>query len=376
MKVEIVSIGNDLLVGDVLDTNIAHLSRSLREIHVPLTCKVTVGEESEMIAEILRTGIERADVVMVIDGPVQKSGLQEVLRQMTGGEQGDTAVLTYKTIIDDKPFDLPGQWFARDNSLVICLPRDRREMAFLLETAVLPYLRAKLHEEPTVEHVADWLLLRAVGIVESSARLQLADLAQQPDTRLTYDSFAGQTNIRVWAEGTTQLEVSEKLAHLKQEITARLGDHIYGEGSTRLEDIILQLLNRSGTRLSLAECHTGRIISNTLLALPGADKQIQVMPAESCADLAAALGISVSSDDLTGWCRMAASQLLKQTQTDLSLIVYKNVTPGGIQVVVTLASPAGVSVTQRSFGGHPENIDHWAFSLGLTHLRRWLRVHT
>ena len=50
--------------------------------------------------------------------------------------------------------------------------------------------------------------------------------------------------------------------------------------------------------------------------------------------------------------------------------------PGGVQILVTLASPNGVSVTQRSFGGHPENIDQGALTLGLAHLRRWLLVHS
>ncbi|MCA9934643.1 MAG: hypothetical protein H6662_00960 [Ardenticatenaceae bacterium] len=376
MKVEIVSIGDDLLVGDVLDTNIAHLSRSLREIRVPLTCKVTVGEDPDMVASVLQTGIRRADVVLAIDGAAQRAVLQGVLRQMSEDAQGNAANLMYETVIGDKSLQLPGCWFESDDSLVICLPRERQEMAFLLETAVLPYLRAKIQEEQAPEHVADWLLLRAVGIVESSAHLQLADLAQQPHTRITYDSFAGQTNIRVWAEGETQHEVAERLAQLKQLILLRLGDHIYGDGSARLENVILQLLGRSGIQLSLAECHTNNIIAGTLLTLPEADKQIQAMVADSCADLATALGISLPSGDLTRWCRLAVVQLLRRTQTDVSLLVYKNVSPGGIQVLVTLASNSGVSVTQRSFGGHPDNIDQWAFSLGLTHLRRWLRVHT
>ncbi|HEX6383482.1 MAG TPA: hypothetical protein VF177_02325 [Anaerolineae bacterium] len=79
---------------------------------------------------------------------------------------------------------------------------------------------------------------------------------------------------------------------------------------------------------------------------------------------------------MTQWCRTAAEQLRLKSETDLGLVVYKNVTRSGVQVLVTLASPTGVSVTQRSFGGHPENIDQWAFTLGLTHLRRWLLVHS
>jgi hypothetical protein len=66
---------------------------------------------------------------------------------------------------------------------------------------------------------------------------------------------------------------------------------------------------------------------------------------------------------------------MEETGNPLGLVIYNNVTQGGVQILVTLASPNGVSVTQRSFGGHPDNIDQWALSLGLSHLRRWLLAH-
>jgi hypothetical protein len=80
-------------------------------------------------------------------------------------------------------------------------------------------------------------------------------------------------------------------------------------------------------------------------------------------------------DDLSRWCRIAAERLLERDGVDLGLIVYKNISQGGVQLLVTLASQLGVSVTQRSFGGHPDNIDQWAATLSLSHLRRWLLAH-
>jgi hypothetical protein len=72
---------------------------------------------------------------------------------------------------------------------------------------------------------------------------------------------------------------------------------------------------------------------------------------------------------------VVAERLLQRAESDLGLVVYNHMTPGGIQMLVTLASPMGVSVTQRSFSGRPENIDQWVCSLALAHLRRWLLVH-
>jgi hypothetical protein len=82
-----------------------------------------------------------------------------------------------------------------------------------------------------------------------------------------------------------------------------------------------------------------------------------------------------SDTDLTRWCRDAAEQLREKHSADIGLLIYNYITPGGIQLLITLASSFGVSVMQRSFGGHPDNIAHWASTLGMVHLRRWLLAH-
>ena len=68
MKVEIVSISHQLLMSDILDTNAAHVSRSLSQVKIELTCKVTVGDDLELITDVIQTALRRADVVITIGG--------------------------------------------------------------------------------------------------------------------------------------------------------------------------------------------------------------------------------------------------------------------------------------------------------------------
>jgi hypothetical protein len=112
--------------------------------------------------------------------------------------------------------------------------------------------------------------------------------------------------------------------------------------------------------------------------IPGSQQMIFSLPTTTWTDLADYLHLEklTPESDLTHWCRVAAERLLLESETDLGLVVYNNVTQGGVQVLVTLASPHGVSVTHRSFGGQPANINQWACTLGLTHLRRWLLAHS
>lgn len=380
MKVEVVSIGDDLLFSDVLDTNIAHLSRSLWEVQVPITCKVTVGDDMPMIIDVLRVALERADVVLAIHSfqDATEDRLSAAVSRFVDGTGVALADMVYTEVMEEQLVHLPGVWVEAFNALIVCLPRDRQKMSYLLETAVLPYLRSKVAQQAVgkAAQTTGWKLLRAVGVMESSVRAQLAEMPRLPGSRITYDSFAGQTSIRLWVEGESEQQVAHKLASLQRNVMERLGDHIYGIEDTRLEQVVLQMLAQGQMKLAVAECHTNRIISRTLAQLPDSAPHLALPLTGNGAELADYLHIEPLTDDLTGWCRAAAGQLLSQSGADLGLVVYKNVTQGGVQVVVTLASASGVSVTQRSFGGHPENIDAWAFSLGMAHLRRWLRART
>jgi nicotinamide-nucleotide amidase len=247
-------------------------------------------------------------------------------------------------------------------------------MAFLLETEVFPHLS----HQPSLAQKSDWLLLRAVGVVASTLKETLIGVAKEPQERITFDAFAGQANIRLWAQGQTDKAVQTRLANLKTAVLARLGDHVYGEGEERLESVVLTNLQQSNRRLVLAECYTNQILTQSWQRLLAKNATfVHFFNTSSDQELAEALNLPPHKvdDDLTRWCRTAAEALLAQENSDLSLVIYKNLMPGGAQILITLASPHGVSVTNRSFGGHPDYIDEWASTLGLTHLRRWLLVH-
>lgn len=375
MKVEIISIGTELLVSDILDTNAAYISRSLREVNVTLTGKITIGDDPEMIADAFQVALRRADMVIATGGlgygkdDFTRQAITAVTHRHTTPEPPG---IHGAILLGNSEIGSTGLMLEEPTGALVCLPGNRREMSYLLETEVLPYLRQQLKTEMQT----GWTLLRCVGVMESSLKQDLADLTANSDLRITFDSFAGQTNIRLGAKASSEQALQEKLASLKTAVSQRLGDHVFGEEADRLETVVLKNLLKNNLRLNLAECYTHGIINKTITPLAGAAEQIKLHPARTWKELGAALQLeSLTGDNLSQWCRSAANALRSQDNSDLSLVVYSNVTQGGVQILVTLASPNGVSVTQRSFGGHPENIDQWALTLGLTHLRRWLMVH-
>lgn len=375
MKVEIVSIGTELLVSDILDTNSAYVSRSLREVKVELTSKVTVGDDPEMIADAIKVALRRADVVLTTGG--LGTGRDDFTRQAVTAVTGraplpDPPAVTGAKLLGDSTVRMCGLMVEESSGTIMCLPGNRREMAYLLETEVLPYLRQQLYKE----HKAGWTLLRSVGLMQSSLKQDLADLAPDPQHSITFDSFAGQTNIRIWVQASSEEEVQAELKRMKGIVRERLGDHIFGAESDRLEGVVQQSLSEIGVKVSIAECYTNQVMMDTLSANEGSEDAFYVLPWQTWYDLADKLHLeAVTQNNLTQWCRRAAERLMEETGNALGLVVYNNVTQGGVQILVTLASPNGVSVTQRSFGGHPDNIDQWALTLGLSHLRRWLLAH-
>jgi nicotinamide-nucleotide amidase len=376
MKVEVISIGTELLVSDILDTNAAFISRSMREAQVQLTCKVTVGDNLEMIADVIRVGLKRADVVLTTGGlgsedyDFTRRAVSAVTGRRITSRLPGIAGATLLGGVNGQP---GGILIEGKEGAIICLPGNRREMAFLLETEVFPYLRERM---PKQQLQSGYVLLRSVGVVESSLKQELAAFLNGAHHKITFDSFAGQTNIRIWAEAESDDIVQEELERLKVEVMSRLGDHIFGFEQDRLENVVYQSLEKANVKLALAECFTDRILTQTLGQITNSNHSLTLLPTSHDHDLAKKLELEeVNLDNLSRWCRTAAERLLETSDSDLGLVVYNNVTQGGIQILVTLASSFGVSVTQRSFGGHPDNINQWAFTLGLSHLRRWLLVH-
>lgn len=377
MNVAIVSIGTELLLTDILNTNAAYVTRRLRESNIPISCRITIGDDQAAIASLIQELLPRYPVVITLGG----LGLEpddftrQAIAEATGRPLSDDPSGTPHNGIrlGDNHASNPGLLLEEPGSVLLCLPGNPREMAYLFETEVIPYLQQR--QEKTA--ASAWTLLRTAGAMESTLEQQLADLQNGPHRQITFASYAGQTDIRLWVEGDTQERVERDLDQLVQEVTARLGDQVYGREGDRLEAVLARHLALSGVTLTVAECYTHQALARTFNRSPGFNVVATVLPERTDKELGGLLGLpTLDGDfDLTRWCRLAAECLRDQSRTRLALVVFNNVTPGGVQVLVTLASEQGVSVIQRSFGGHPENIDHWASTLGLVHVRRWLLAH-
>ena len=369
MEIELISIGDRLLLSDILDTSAAHLSRQLHDAAMPVVCKTTVGDNLAILLDVLQSAVRRSEVIITIGGQAdQPDGL---IRRALDHLEGQFAV-------DEEPvIEMMGTCLllAWPRLIIATLPDDRREMAYLLTTELLPYLQEHFSSQWHRQSVT----LQVVGIAESSITQRLSDLMPYELACISYNSYAGQTAVSLWSDSRSKEQATANLGRLRQMVAARLGGHIFGEGEDRLEDHIVKRLREYNCRLAVAECGTNGGFSR-LLKVPASDDNtlhIDSIIAADWQEINTKLHCVADEDDTdpTRWGRTIAEKLRARSQANLGLFIHKRITSGGVQIVVTLATPKGISIAQRFFGGQPRSINDWASTLGLDHLYRWLQAN-
>lgn len=376
MKVEVISIGDEILFGEILDTNAGYAVRCLRELSITITARVTVADDEDLIAEALRSARRRADVVLTWGG--LGDGADDLTRPAVAAVTGrplrpEPPGLEGATLLGDDASGAHGLLLEDQAGTLICLPGAHRQMTYLLEMEALPRLQEKAAREGPLAR----LVLRTAGVMESNIRQQLADLALEPGQQVNYSSYAGQTDVLLTVEADSAEAGQASLASLARRVRAQLRDHVYGRGEDRLETVLLEHVGRSGLTVCVAEHETGDALAAMVRSLPGAGERFLFPKPAVEKGVAAYLELSPppSESDLTGWCRQAAEAMRTREGVDVALLVHNHATQSGVQTLITLAAASGVSMMQRSFGGHPGNINQWAATLALIHLRRWLLAY-
>ena len=291
MIAEIVSIGTELLLGQIANRDAQLLSQWLADLGFDVFWHVTVGDNLARAEEALRRAAERADVVITSGGlgPTYDDITREAVARAAGRPlvENEEALSQVEAWFRSRgiPFldvnrrqalmpegavclanprgSAPGFWLP-GQPIFVALPGPPRELEAMFRREVAPRLRA-LSAETIVSRV-----LKVVGLGESALEGMLADLyAQRAPTVAPYAKLQ-EVHLRVTAKAGTEEEAESILAPVVAELRARLGHHIYGEGEETLSGAILGRLRRLGATLATAESATGGLLSARLTDVPGA----------------------------------------------------------------------------------------------------------
>jgi competence/damage-inducible protein CinA-like protein len=296
MRAEVVSVGSELLLGQIIDTNSAFIARELAAIGLDLHFKVTVGDNLGRLEEALRQALGRSDVVLTTGGigPTADDRTREAVARATGRELVFVPALMEQiaTFFSARGLTLspsnrrqafvPAGSRPLENPLgtapafivevgdrcVVSLPGVPREMEHLLATRVLPYLCERYGLAGAIR----LRVLKTAGLGESRLGELLADLMERGQNP-TVGTLAhlGQVDIRIAAKAPSPDEADRLVGPVETEIRRRLGDLVFGADSETLESVVGDLLHRRGEQVAVLESGSGgSVIGRLAVGAPAA----------------------------------------------------------------------------------------------------------
>ena len=294
MKLEVVTIGTELLLGQILDTNAAELGRELAAAGVevvrhssvadrPDAIRATVAEALERTGFVITTGglgptrddITKREVAALfakaleIDAAVLQS-LEERFRRlgrpMPAVNRTQAEVPAGATVLPNPRGTAPGLWVEDRGRVVVMLPGVPSEMRGLLAEEVLPRLAAR-----TAGTVVRSRSVRTTGIAESALAERVGAIEEElAPLTLAYLPSTDGVELRVTAWSLREDDAERRLAAAVAQLRERAGEHGYGEDRTDLAAVVLDQLRARGSRLVVAESCTGGLLSARITAIPGA----------------------------------------------------------------------------------------------------------
>src|SRR5690606_22268468 len=154
----------------------------------------------------------------------------------------------------------PGFILETERGVIITVPGVPREMHYMMEHAVLPYLRQHMDAPAVIKSV----VLRTAGIGESQVDARIADLMTNANPTVGLAAHTGQTDVRVTAKARTEADADAMLEDMAAHVKARLGAWIYGSGTERLEDVVKELLRSQHAGVATVEVGTGGLLAERL----------------------------------------------------------------------------------------------------------------
>ncbi|HXV87417.1 MAG TPA: competence/damage-inducible protein A [Gemmatimonadales bacterium] len=298
MDLELVTIGTELLLGFTIDTNAAEIARALAPAGARVVRRTTVGDDGPAIAAAVRDALGRTGLVIVTGGlgptrdDVTKRAVAELFgapleldqaylerlrerfarmgRAMPAINRTQAEVPRGAVVLSNRWGTAPGLWLEGGPGTVVMLPGVPKEMRGLLAAEVLPRLAARMTAGSGTPWVIASRTLRTTGIAESALAERIGALEDQlaPAT-LAYLPGVDGVDLRLTVWDLPQDRAAQTLAGRAELLRPALGSHFYGEESTDLAAVVLDLLRQRGFTLALAESCTGGLLGARLTAVPG-----------------------------------------------------------------------------------------------------------
>lgn len=294
MKCELISVGTEILLGDILNTNARFLSLELASLGISLMYQTSVGDNELRLRECLDIAFSRADTVILTGGlgPTPDDLTKEVCASYFGKNlilredilENIRSYFSYKgitmpesnskqalvpedsTVLHNKNGTAPGFIMEKDEKKIIILPGPPREMEPMFREYVIPYLR-RFSRSVIKSHT-----VRTFGIGESSMSEAVADLLEKENPTVAPYAKDGEALLRITAKAESEEEAEKLIAPLIEEINQRLGSFIYGIDAKSIEEATVSLMKEKGLTAAFAESCTAGLCAKRITDISGASQ--------------------------------------------------------------------------------------------------------
>jgi competence/damage-inducible protein CinA-like protein len=366
---EIITIGTEILLGEIVDTNTRHIALTLRNLGVDLYRTVTIGDNAERIATAIRESIRRNDIVITtgglgptVDDPTRIAvamalGLETEFREelwqqvveavarygrKPSENQRRQAVVPSGAIGVLNPVGTAPAFIVETGSAaVISLPGVPNEMEHILHESIIPYLQKRFD----LRQLIKVRILHCAGLGEGTIDEKIGDLELLANPTVGLAAHTGVVDVRIAAKAETEVQAAALIAAVEQEVRARLGKAVFGADDDSLEEVALADLARRGWSLIGLEYGLHGALANIL---PRVVARAETPPA-NLLEAARAARMELGADVALG-----VAVFDRERAAEMVLI-----------------TPTGAKSHRITYGGPPRSLPRWAANLAVN----WLRTN-
>lgn len=293
MRSAILSVGTEILFGQITNTNTVYLSRKLNFMGIDVMYHETVGDNPDRVKQVMRRMLDEVDIIITTGGlgPTQDDLTKEMAAEVMGcelilHEESLEKIRGYFTrtgrvmsennvkqamlpvddgiILPNNGGTAPGCIFEKNGKIIICLPGPPREMTKMFEESVDPYLRSIAND------VIYYRMLRIFGIGEGQLESMLEDLITgQTDPTIATYAKEGEVSVRITSKRKTMEEAAAAVDEMAAEVGRIAGDAVYSYDDEDLKDVVAKKLIENNISISCAESCTGGLFAGTLIGVDG-----------------------------------------------------------------------------------------------------------
>jgi len=365
---EIITIGTEILLGEIVDTNTRYIARTLRGMGVDLYRTITIGDNAERIAEAIRHSMQRANIVITTGGlgPTVDDPTREAVALAAGvelefredlWEQVVAVISRYgrkpsenqkrQAYVPKGAVGIPNPVgtapcfiVETESNAVVSLPGVPNEMEHILHESIIPYLQKRFK----LDEIIKIRVLHCSGLGEGMIDEKIADLEMLSNPTVGLAAHTGVVDIRIAAKAKDEAEADRMIADIEGQVRERLGDVVFGADEDKLEDVVLNTVAKRGWTLIGVESGLDGLLARKI------PHTVSMSDLSSLALLAA---LRAARADFNADAALGVAMYLEERAAEMALI-----------------TPKGEKTHRITYGGPPRSLARWSVNLALDWLRR------